>query len=90
LHQVQNNNKIIQQEDQKVKSHLLYITIENHDVFLHNCMIDTGATNNIMPLSIMEALGMGCTKYYETGESIYAIDSRKVRHMEKLNIFMLG
>jgi hypothetical protein len=43
-----------------------YITIENHDVVLHNCLIDTGATNNIMPLSVMEALGMSCTKYYET------------------------
>jgi hypothetical protein len=31
-----------------------------------------------MPLAVMEALGMSCTKYYETGESIYAIDSRKV------------
>jgi hypothetical protein len=26
-----------------------YITIENHDVVLHNCLIDSGATNNIMP-----------------------------------------
>jgi ribonuclease HI len=55
-----------------------YISIENHDVALHNCLVDTGATNNIMPLAVMEALGMSCTKYYETGESIYAIDSRKV------------
>jgi hypothetical protein len=55
-----------------------YITIENHDVVLHNCLVDSGETNNIMPLSVMEALGMGCTKYYEAGESIYAIDSRKV------------
>jgi hypothetical protein len=31
-----------------------------------------------MPLAVMEALGMSCTKYYETGKSIYAIDSRKV------------
>jgi hypothetical protein len=55
-----------------------YISIENHDVVLHNCLVDTGATNNIMPLVVMESLGMNCTKYYETGESIYAIDSRKV------------
>jgi hypothetical protein len=55
-----------------------YISIENHDVVLHNCLIDSRATNNIMPLEVMEALGMSCTKYYETGESIYAIDSRKV------------
>jgi len=31
-----------------------------------------------MPLVVMEALGMSCTKYYETDESIYAIDYRKV------------
>jgi len=31
-----------------------------------------------MPLSVMEELGMECTKYYEIGESIHAIDSRKL------------
>jgi hypothetical protein len=45
-----------------------YISIENHDVALHNCLVDTGMTNNIMPLAVMEALGMSCTRYYETGE----------------------
>jgi hypothetical protein len=47
-------------------------------VVLHNLLIDIIATNDIMPLSVIETLGMGCTKYYEIGESIYAIDSRKV------------
>jgi len=46
------------------------ISIENHDVALHNYLVDIGATNNIMPLVVMEALGMNCTKYYETNESI--------------------
>jgi hypothetical protein len=55
-----------------------YISIENHDVALHNRLVDTGATNNIMPLVVMEALGINYTKYYETGESIYAIYLRKV------------
>jgi hypothetical protein len=55
-----------------------YISIDNYDVVLHNCLIDTGVTNNIMPLAVMEALGMNCTKYYETDEYIYAIDSRQV------------
>jgi hypothetical protein len=41
-------------------------------------MVDSGATNNIMSLSIMEVVGLECTKYYEASESIYAIDSRKV------------
>ena len=55
-----------------------YITIENHDVVLHNFLVDSGATNNIIPFSVMEELIMGCTKYYETSESIYVIDSRQV------------
>jgi hypothetical protein len=54
-----------------------YITIENHEVMLHNFLIDSGATNNIIPLSIMQALGMECTRHYEIGEIIYSIDSRK-------------
>jgi hypothetical protein len=60
------------------KIHPFYISIENHDVALHNCLVDTGEKNNIMPLVVMEALGMNYTKYYETCESIYAIDSIKV------------
>jgi hypothetical protein len=31
-----------------------------------------------MPLAVIEALGMICTRYYETNERIYAIDYRKV------------
>jgi hypothetical protein len=64
-----------------------YISIENHDVSLHNCLVDTGATNNIMPLEVMEALGMNCTKYYETNESIYAIDSRQVPAYGEIKYF---
>jgi len=41
-------------------------------------MVGNKATNNIMPLSVMESLGLECTKYYEFRENIYAIDSRKV------------
>jgi len=32
----------------------LYISIENHDVALHNCLVDTDAKNNIIPLMVME------------------------------------
>jgi ribonuclease HI len=55
-----------------------YISIANHDVALHNCLVDNDVTNNIIPVAVMEALGMNYTKYYETGEIIYAIDSRQV------------
>jgi predicted aspartyl protease len=44
-----------------------YISIESHDVSLHKCLVDTGVTNNIIPLAVIEALGMSFTNYYETG-----------------------
>jgi hypothetical protein len=40
-----------------------------------------------MPLAVMEALGMRCTKYYETGEIIYAIDFRKVPTYGEIKYF---
>jgi len=64
-----------------------YISIENHDVAVHNCLVDTSATNNIMPLAVMEALGMNYTKYYDIGESIYVIDYRKVLHYGEIKDF---
>jgi hypothetical protein len=67
-----------------------YISIEKRDVALHNCLVDIGTTNNIMPLMVMEALGMNCTKYYENGESIYAIDSRKVPAYGEIKDFYVG
>jgi hypothetical protein len=67
-----------------------YISIENHDFTLHNFMVDSGAMKNIMPLLVMEAMGMGCTKYYEIGESIYAIDSRKVPTYGEIKIYVHG
>ena len=41
-------------------------------------MVDSEATNKIMTLSLMITIGLDCTKYYEFGESIFTIDSRKV------------
>jgi hypothetical protein len=39
-----------------------YISLSNQYFKLHNCLVDSGNTNNIMPLSMMEALGMECMK----------------------------
>ena len=74
LKQIQNKSTV------KLKGKIppFCISIEDHDVSRYNCLVDIGATNNIMPLAVMEAQGMNCTKYYETGESIHAIDSIQV------------
>jgi hypothetical protein len=38
-----------------------YITLNMHDQLLHNCMLDSGASHNVMPKSIMDRLGLKIT-----------------------------
>lgn len=53
-----------------------YITVTIHDKLLHNCMLDSGASHNIMPKSVMEELGLEITKQYQ---DLYSFDSRSVQ-----------
>jgi hypothetical protein len=53
-----------------------YITLTVHDHLLHNCMLDSGASHNLMPKSIMEKLGLEVTRPYR---DLYSFDSRKVK-----------
>jgi hypothetical protein len=40
----------------------LYISLNIHDVTLHNAMLDSGASHNLMPEVIMEELGLDITR----------------------------
>jgi hypothetical protein len=53
-----------------------YITLTVHDNLLHNCMLDSGASHNLMPNIIMEKLGLEITRPYQY---LYSFDSRKVK-----------
>ena len=53
-----------------------YVTLKIHDQNLHNAMFDTGASHNLMPREIMDALGLDITKQYK---DLYSFDSRTVR-----------
>jgi hypothetical protein len=53
-----------------------YITLTVHDHLLHNCMLDSGASHNLIPKSIMEKLGLEVTRPYR---DLYSFDSRKVK-----------
>jgi hypothetical protein len=55
-----------------------YITLNIHDQLLHNCMLDSGASHNVMPKMIMERLGLQITRPYG---DLYSFDSRKVKCM---------
>ena len=43
---------------------------------IHNCLLDSGASHNLMPKAFMEALGLSITKPYQ---DLYAFDSRVVK-----------
>ena len=53
-----------------------YVTLKIHDQNLHNAMIDTGASHNLMPKQVMDALGLDITRQYK---DLYSFDSRRVK-----------
>ena len=53
-----------------------YISLRIHNMFLHNTMLDSGASHNLMPKVIMDNLGLDITKPYKY---LYSFDSRKVK-----------
>ena len=55
-----------------------YITMNMHDRSLHNCMLDSGASHNIMTKSIMDRLGLEITRSYG---DLYSFNSRRVECM---------
>jgi ribonuclease HI len=53
-----------------------YISLNIHDKILHNCLLDSGASHNLMPKAVMDELGLDITKPYH---DLFSFDSRKVR-----------
>jgi hypothetical protein len=53
-----------------------FITLTLFDQLLHNCMLDFGASHNVMPKSIMDRLGLEITRPYG---DLYSFNSRKVK-----------
>jgi len=53
-----------------------YISQLLHDYTLHNCMLDSGASHNLMPLSVMKELNLHITKPYR---DLYSFDSKRVK-----------
>jgi hypothetical protein len=43
---------------------------------LHNCMLDSGASTNVMSLTVMNCLGLNTSKPYK---NICTMDSREVK-----------
>ena len=54
---------------------LFYIALEINQLILHNCMLDSGAEVNVMPLRLMEQLELKPTRKY----NVCGMDSRLVQ-----------
>ena len=53
-----------------------YVSLTIHDKMLHNYLLDTGASHNLIPKAVMDELGLDITKCYH---DLFSFDSRKVK-----------
>lgn len=53
-----------------------YISLNLHDKILHNAMLDSGASHNLMPKSVMEKLNLDITRPYK---DLFSFDSNQVK-----------
>jgi hypothetical protein len=63
-------------EDIDDSSPPFYTSLNIHDKVLHNYLMDSGASHNLMPKTVMEELGLEVTKAYH---DLYSFDSRRVQ-----------
>jgi ribonuclease HI len=63
-------------EDREETSPPFYVSLNIHDKILHNFLLDTGASHNLMPKAVMDELGLEITKSYH---DLFSFDSRKVK-----------
>ena len=63
-------------EDLKDSCPPFYISLNIHDKILHNCLLDSGASHNLIPKAVMDELGLIITKPYH---DLFSFDSRKVK-----------
>ena len=53
-----------------------YASLKVHDMTLHNAMLDSGASHNLMPKVIMDELGLDITKPYK---NLFSFDLRRFK-----------
>ena len=53
-----------------------YLSLNVHDMILHNAMLDFGSSHNLMPRVVVESVGLEITRPYK---DLYSFVSRKLR-----------
>ena len=54
----------------------VYLSLDIHDKLLHNCLLDSGASHNLMPKRVMDELRLQITKEYH---DLYTFGSKRVK-----------
>ena len=52
------------------------ISLNIHDKILHNCLLDSRPSHNLMPKAVMDEIGLSITKPYH---DLFSFDSRKFK-----------
>ena len=53
-----------------------YISLNIHDTILHNCLLDSGASHNLMSKAVMEEIGLEITNTYD---DLFYFESKRVK-----------
>jgi hypothetical protein len=64
-----------------------YFSLKIHDMTLHNAMLDSGVSHNLMPKVIMDELGLDITKPYK---DLFYFDSRKVKCLGLIKYLLIS
>ena len=70
-------------EDRDDSSPPFYTSLNIHDKVLHNCLMESRASHNLMPKTVMDELGLEITNTYH---DLYSFNSRKVKFQGSLRI----
>lgn len=74
--------------EEQVSSHTpFYVTFVIHELLLHNFMLDLGASRNLMPMSMMEQLGLKIKKPYK---DLYSFDSKGVKCLRMIKYLVVN
>ena len=55
-----------------------YVSLNIHNAILHNAMLDSGASHNLMPRVVMDKLGLEVTIPYK---DLFSFDSNRVKFL---------
>lgn len=63
------------EDDQNEEVPPFYVSLNIHDMTLHNSMLDSGPSHNFMSKVIMERMGLEITRPYK---DLFSFDSKRV------------